>query len=35
MVLLGGIIISVLWFFDEHSHGEEGHEGHDDHRIRI
>ena len=33
LVLLGGAIITCLWFFGGHSHGEEGHEGHDDHRL--
>ena len=29
LVLLGGIVISLLWFLDKHDHGdEEGHEGH-------
>ena len=34
LVFLGGLIITVLWFFGEHSHAEEegGHEGHD-HRL--
>ena len=32
LVLLGGVVITVLWFFGGHSHGEEGHEGHD-HRV--
>lgn len=31
LVLLGGTIITLLWFFGGHSHGEAGHEGHDDH----
>lgn len=31
LVFAGGLLITMLWFFDEHSHGEGGHEGHDDH----
>lgn len=33
LVLLGGAIITCLWFLGGHSHAEEGHEGHDDHRL--
>ena len=31
MVFLGGLIITILWFFDGHSHDHGGHGDHDDH----
>ena len=31
MVLLGGSVITALWFIGGHSHGDEGHDDHDDH----
>ena len=34
LVILGGIIITCLWFFGEHGHGDEGVDLHDDdHRL--
>ena len=37
LVFIGGLIITILWFFGEHHHhGEEGHgahAGHDDHLL--
>jgi len=38
LVLLGGVIITVLWFFGGHNHGHGGedhggHGGHDDHLL--
>lgn len=33
LVLLGGLIITLLWFFGEHSHAEEGEADAHDHRL--
>jgi len=34
LVFLGGTLITILWFFDEHSHAEEG-DDHSDHLMRM
>ena len=31
LVFCGGLLITLLWFFDEHSHGEHTAEGHEIH----
>ena len=34
LVLGGGFLITILWFFDEHSHAEDG-DDHSDHLLRM
>lgn len=33
LVLAGGFLITILWFFDEHSHAEGEHDDHKDHLL--